>query len=867
MFSYRSLWYQLDVDDGDVAGFFHFLTVALRGFLPRAKLPAFSNDWLSSPVGFARTFFRKLFSYPGAPELMVFDDYHTLPHASFTHAALAEALTACPSGKRIFIMSRDEPPAELSRLRIHGNLHLLPPDELLLSLEEGASIAQLREKHLTPSQVQSLHDLSRGWAAGFVFLLETEQTDYSYGPNKHQVFKYYDNEVLARFDSDTRTVLLVTSLLPDFTASVAISLTGVQRAGEILDSLADKGYFVYRLRSKEQAFRYHPLFREFLLTRAKAGLGADLSPILTRAASLLRLSGDSEIAAELACDAGDWKLVTDILEDMAPSLLHQGRLVFVRNLIKRFPSEKVAQNPWLQYWLGVSLFQVQPAEAFKTLESAYHAFERAIDVTGCALVSSAIMDLLFFALDDLTHVPMWIARLDSLKESYDRLDKRTQSTLASAAVGAMINGQPDHPALPEWAERTFEFALSESEDIDRFSAVRAAVLYYGYCAYDLRRARILLDGLSTVFRTADPMNAILILVGESAYHSHSANAEKSLAAAAEGLAISEESGYHHWDPFLIGITSWVELFRGDLVAAKEALTRLAEMDSEPSPSLFTRILYRFTAGLLALYEGDVQRARNESESALRLVQKTHLPLLRTAVEINLALASVPDVYESKMTQALQTCCRTTHRGGEMSCRLALASRDIDTGDRTIARNIVAHAFSLARQLDIYNTPWMCLFDMSDLCALALEMNIETEYVTDLIRKRRIPASARYSGSDTWPWPLSVHCLSELCIKRDQRVIPSGRKSQKKPLELLRALVDAGPRGRTPDYLADRLWPDSDGDRAHHALHSTMNRLRKYLGISEAVLFKEGRFSLNSQIVYVDVWASKQPLGQKNGPNP
>ncbi len=58
----RHLWMQLDAGDGDVAGFFHYLALAVAVVPGSLPLPAFTSESLASPGDFARRFFRASWS-------------------------------------------------------------------------------------------------------------------------------------------------------------------------------------------------------------------------------------------------------------------------------------------------------------------------------------------------------------------------------------------------------------------------------------------------------------------------------------------------------------------------------------------------------------------------------------------------------------------------------------------------------------------------------------------------------------------------------------------------------------------------------------------------------------------------------------
>jgi DNA-binding SARP family transcriptional activator len=96
---------------------------------------------------------------------------------------------------------------------------------------------------------------------------------------------------------------------------------------------------------------------------------------------------------------------------------------------------------------------------------------------------------------------------------------------------------------------------------------------------------------------------------------------------------------------------------------------------------------------------------------------------------------------------------------------------------------------------------------------------------------------------------------------DDRAVEFGRKVQQRPLSLLKALIALGGRDVPEARLAELLWPEADGDLAHHSFTVALSRLRKLLGKEEALVLKEGRLSLSNRHCWVDVWAFERFLGQ------
>jgi DNA-binding SARP family transcriptional activator len=135
---------------------------------------------------------------------------------------------------------------------------------------------------------------------------------------------------------------------------------------------------------------------------------------------------------------------------------------------------------------------------------------------------------------------------------------------------------------------------------------------------------------------------------------------------------------------------------------------------------------------------------------------------------------------------------------------------------------------------------------------ALETGIEVPYIQDFIRKYSVPPPEEETPN--WPWPVKVHTLGEFRIEIDGRPLSFSRKAPKKPLALLRAIIALGGRNVPEQKLVDALWKDEDGDAAREAFAVSLHRLRKLLVHAEGVQLMDGLVSLNSEQVWVDVWA-------------
>lgn len=115
--------------------------------------------------------------------------------------------------------------------------------------------------------------------------------------------------------------------------------------------------------------------------------------------------------------------------------------------------------------------------------------------------------------------------------------------------------------------------------------------------------------------------------------------------------------------------------------------------------------------------------------------------------------------------------------------------------------------------------------------------------------------------ENWPWRLKVYTLGRFEVVRDGKSLHFAGKAQQKPLDLLRALIALGGRKIGEETAAGALWPSADGDQQHQVLATTLHRLRKLLGLKEAIEFRDGQLSVNAGCCWVDAWAFERLAGQ------
>jgi len=148
-----------------------------------------------------------------------------------------------------------------------------------------------------------------------------------------------------------------------------------------------------------------------------------------------------------------------------------------------------------------------------------------------------------------------------------------------------------------------------------------------------------------------------------------------------------------------------------------------------------------------------------------------------------------------------------------------------------------------------------------LCVIALENGIEIPYVQELVRKGKLLPEQPPTHLEDWPWPIKIFTLGGFRLVKNDSPSHLSRKTQKRPLSMVKALIALGGEEVREEQISDALWPEADGDVAHESFATNLHRLRKLIGNEKALQLREGRLTLDDRFCWVDVWAFERILGQ------
>lgn len=870
------LWYQLDAGDADAATFFHYLGLAAenaaRGAGP--ALPHLTAEYLAGLPVFARRYFEALAERFDPPFILVFDNYHDLAADAVLHRMLSEGFAALPPGFRVLVLSRTPPSAAFARLRASGQLALVGWDELRLTLEEVKSIEQLHPRKSGGNMShQELHDKVQGWAAGLTLLLEQQGSAGAMPMAQWEpevFFDYFAGEVFNQLDAPRKQVLLASAVLPRMRPDTLVQLCGQSTAGDLLADLHRKNYFTFKHTQNEVEYEFHPLFRAFLLNRARTDLAqSELQGLQKRAATLLVAAGQIDEAAALWRDAADWMALSDLIERHASAFIAQGRNQTLRDLIEALPPERLISAPWLLYWQGVCILPFDPESARAILERACEHFKSQGDQPASLFAICAIVDTFIFQWGNVQGLDRWIDELEVMLAEREAafaapLPAELDALVASTLFIALANRRPSHAHMGAWAERAWQISVEQPGSRLSLRTAPLLLLYLTWWLGDLGKAGVLLGILRGVMQQAavPPLIRAAWCAMLSAYQWMSADNDSALATVAEGVRIGEQSGVHLWDVLALGQGVFASLSDDRLERAGKDLELVAARLT--AGRHLDWATYYYHCACLSYAKGDVETSRGLIDAAVQKAEEAGAPFQLAILQNEQARVLFRQGESARAFELLDEVRTAGRNMGSATLEylngLVRAEANLKSGDSAAALISLREALAVGRAQNFQNHAWWSHSTMANLYAIALEHDIEGDYVCRIIRRRAL-APPDGPQNKRWPWAVRLHMLGACAIEINQQPLKFEGKAQKKPLELLMAIVSLGGKDVAMTRVCDALWPDAEADAAQAAFNTALHRLRKLLGDDEAVTLGNSRISLNREKVWLDVWAFEQAFMQ------
>jgi LuxR family maltose regulon positive regulatory protein len=868
------IWYQIDEGDADPASFFYFLGLATKKAAPRCKRPLslFTPEYTLGIHAFAKRYFESLFERLKQPFLLVLDNYQIAQPNSLLHDILVDGLGVVPQGMQVVVISRSEPPAAFARFQANSQMMIVNGEHLRLTNEELLEIMLLQGARDTSQEmVRLFSQKTSGWAAGAVLLCRAAKLGISdlemlTTPLSDKVIDYFSNEVFERTEAETRDFLLKTAFMVYLTPKIAKELSGHVDADGILSALHRRNFFVEMRPDPELTYQYHPLFREFLLSRARKSFTPDaLSRVQCHSARLLAQNSHIENAVALYHEAGEWEGLVDLILKHAPALMRQGRNRTITGWFSTLPTDMTEKDPWLLYWRGMSAMPFDPVASNADLERAFSLFTKKADRAGTLLAWSGVVDSILLQFDRFGRFDHWFKVLQQiLKANKDFPSQEIESRVALSMFSAINTRKPHHPDAFKWRERMLSLA-DRSGDVNFQMIAANHASWHELCIGNPAKSALFIRPFEKIMRQnqSTPLNRVMIMMLSSIHCWLQGRNEECQTIVSEALRTANESGVHVWDFQILGNATLSALSCGDAERSEELLQRMEE--GLPRLAALGKSLYYYLAAWHALTRNDHNAAREYANKGIEYVEHSGSIF---SIIIHYAGIAVLHHEMKNYDESERQLKRARHIAQKMNSpallfvsNLAAAQIAFDRGKELEGRKTLSMAMTIGREQDYMNMYGWRPDVMARLCVKALEIGIEPEYVKKVIRRRNLVPENPPLDVDSWPWPIKIYTLGRFTIVENGELHRFSGKSQKKPLDMLKAMISLGGRDISEQKITDALWPDTMCDYGSSLFKTTLHRLRQLMKNNCAIVVQEGRLTLDNGQCWVDVWTFERLIGK------
>ncbi|MBE9532479.1 MAG: hypothetical protein IME98_06700, partial [Proteobacteria bacterium] len=573
----------------------------------------------------------------------------------------------------------------------------------------------------------------------------------------------------------------------------------------------------------------------------------------------------------LYADARDWERLASLINKNAPEMIEKGRTKPVETWLSAIPKDRLQQEPWLIYFLGLCRLPFKPDEARIIFISVYEQLKTKIDPRCMTLAICGVIDAILAEQRDFKITKLWVERLKKLRLTNPELFKEDEiiERVTASVFFAFTQILPDHVEFFYWKKQAHKI-INNTGNINRRLFI-AGCLVINHCwRGELSTAGTIIEKINNIpaLKTASPFPLSRWISAEQYYYFNMCLEEPLTDAFNRGLELSKDTGLSIWNAQLYGVMVCWATSAGKLSLAAKYLIDLERALKELHYNNKVQLgIYHLVLGWLNLSKGKMLTAINDFKSTLMTMNELHMVSLEMIAHYGhaLALHKCGDEENALLNieKARAVGSRLEGRLMEFMYMLARSQFAFDKGDEVKGEEFLRKALAIGREYNYINFLLWCPTIMAELAVKAFRYDIETKYVEQLVIRRELIPESPPVDVEGWPWRLKIYTLGRFELKKDNVPITFKGKAPKKPIEMLKVLLALGGKDVRQEQISDVLWPDSDGDAALNAFAVTLKRLRSSLGVDEALTLNDGRLSIDPKYCWVDYLALEKHLDDFN----
>lgn len=359
-------WVSLDRFDDDPSALLTVLAAAYSRITPAAaNIARDVRAYGGSPLSRAAPLLASALRSSTASFVFMLDDLHELQNPA-CHDVLSVVIGGIQPGSQLVVASRAEQP-HVTHARAFGDSMEISAFDLALDATAAREVFADAEVPLSPDEADEVVERTEGWPVG-VFLAAAIMHDggtIAVSGDDRFIADYLYQEALVTLPEHQQQFLRRTAVLDTLAAPLCDAVLGRDDSHTVLRELEASSVFLMPLDRRRGWYRYHALFREFLLAELGRVEPDAIPELHERAASWFEVHGSPAIAIEHLLDVPSERArLIRLVAATTLAAYQAGLLTTVQRWYRAIGDRAIEEYPPLAVFAGwISALTGQPQTA------------------------------------------------------------------------------------------------------------------------------------------------------------------------------------------------------------------------------------------------------------------------------------------------------------------------------------------------------------------------------------------------------------------------------------------------------------------------------------------------------------------------
>ena len=897
----KVLWFHLSKDHGDHAKLFDLFLQGIKETYILTPETASPGEMPHTTLGTGRELLRHMESLSVIlknlclPLILVLDDFESLQESDSGFQLIKHILDQQFDRLKIFILSRRMPRLDLKLFKMEARTMVLTNKDLAFTMAETRQFFSGKTA-MNTEDLKKIQKITDGWAGGLALVSQSLDrfSNIDTLPERltWEVFSFFSREIYQSLAPAVRHFLMTTAVLDTIDPEVANYISASHDAFDVLWDLEKRNLFIQRIDSgnKWPEFKYHKLFREFLLQDLLKTKGEQTIQQLNRKAGQFYWNKkEHELAMDYFLKSSAFPEIADIIKIKGTDYLIKQKISRLKKWMDSLPRKMTENDPWLLFYRTMTRRIQGGKKNIRDLKKAISLFEESQDVRGILLSVGYLIEAAVFVRQPSRKIREWIKKGENQLQGIGRENRYpwARALLWQEMGLGYIAGDGNIPKGISACKNAILLGRQiHNEDLVLNASI---TLTFGYVqAGDFANARLMLSKIKTLTSEGrHPEYRALKGIVDIDFALKKGEFDVARTLLTQSESDIDKFGLIFLYPGFVEAKALYLLYTGQFNDARQMAEHLNDFSLLDGNEFYNGISHRIKA-LSHLRENDCILAQTEINKALKALDQVpkgdiHYFLTQQMAGTILFRNSSYEQARDRLTPVLEyfqsissdlctcetclilgliawelkdadTALHHLKKGYEKACKENYSFFPLMDEQMLIKALMLLTAHGKLHPLAPY--PLGLLLHKEPIQVMNAMVEILTQYQA---RDQGNPLENMHPLYKRLLPRIRIETLGQFIIQRNDKILDPKTFGGSKPILLLKAIICNGSKDIPKEILIDNLWPDATAKAGEKNFKINLHRLRKALEPQPKkefgyayIIHKAGLVSLDTDIVSLDV---------------